>query len=603
MPPRGRGRGNGGNQPAKKQSDIVAKPSVSKIPTNLQIEPSGSPIPAAIRSTFTEFSKMQPFFSGLEKLQPELETSIDAYTRCWLGIPDEKIKEIRRTDDNTFLASLILTDDTENKLFVKRIHLLEPVAAMEGEYLWPEDGALPAPSELFKNALEKINHPYNEAYVDCIFAMYASKLVENGYSPGWCKCYGTFAARAEKYLYNISDEISSMRNKPWWNKNRRLGLFSLYNEEEREESEEQSKFFNEGLAEIDTDDFIEITNDVEPKTTETETEAEKEKEKEKDDILEETPEMEDSPVKLTSPKLRLRRLTRSVGSDSSDSSCSESHQFAEFRNFPVQVTLLERADGTMDALIDDEDEDDLHMASTKEARWTSWLFQVVAALSVAQYYFGFVHNDLHTNNVMWNETSEEYIYYRLHKGKETTYKKVPTFGKIMKIIDFGRSSFTLPDPAGFLISDAFFPGNDAGDQYNCDPFFDPKEGKKLEPNPSFDLCRLSVSLIESLFQDRPDPKQPISIMTREDGGKKLYTETVSGVYNLLWSWLQDDTGNNVLRNPDGTERYPDFDLYKAIASDVHKAVPKMQIEKPIFHSYSCVAKDIPKGKQIYDLYA
>ena len=172
----------------------------------------------------------------------------------------------------------------------------------------------------------------------------------------------------------------------------------------------------------------------------------------------------------------------------------------------------------------------------------------------------------------------------------------------MKIIDFGRASFTLPEPAGFIISDAFFPGNDAADQYNCEPFYDPKEGKKIEPNPSFDLCRLSVSLIESLFTEKPDTKTPIVIMSREDGNKKLYPETVSTVYNLLWSWLLDDEGKNVLRNSDGEERYPDFDLYRAIAADIHRAVPKHQIEKPIFANFKCSDKDIPTGTPIYDLY-
>ena len=51
--------------------------------------------------------------------------------------------------------------------------------------------------------------------------------------------------------------------------------------------------------------------------------------------------------------------------------------------------------------------------------------------------FQFTHNDLHTNNVMYTETDEEYIYY-VYKSK---YYKVPTFGKIFKIIDFGRAIY------------------------------------------------------------------------------------------------------------------------------------------------------------------
>jgi hypothetical protein len=256
----------------------------------------------------------------------------------------------------------------------------------------------------------------------------------------------------------------------------------------------------------------------------------------------------------------------------------------------------------MDSLLDEENSEDFEDSETKDLRWSSWLFQVVAALLVAQHWYGFVHNDLHTNNVMWTSTDKEFLYYKLHKGTTVFYKRVPTYGKIMKIIDFGRASYTLPEPAGFMISDAFFPGNDASDQYNCEPFYDSKAGKKIEPNPSFDLCRLSVSLIESLFLERPEAKQPVRIMSREQNGAKLYTETVSPVYNLLWSWLQDDSGKNVLRNPDGTERYPDFDLYKAIAANVHHSIPKQQIEKPIFAHYTCKQSDIPENSPIYDLF-
>ena len=170
----------------------------------------------------------------------------------------------------------------------------------------------------------------------------------------------------------------------------------------------------------------------------------------------------------------------------------------------------------------------------------------------------------------------------------------------MKIIDFGRASYHLPDPAGFFISDAFYPGNDAANQYNCEPFYDSKEGKRVEPNPSFDLGRLSVSLLESLYPERPAAVTPVRIMTRE--GAKVYTETVSTVYNMLWEWLQDDAGKNILRTADGEERYPDFDLYCALAADVHRAVPSKQIERALFAGYRCAAKDVPAGAAVYDLY-
>ena len=63
---------------------------------------------------------------------------------------------------------------------------------------------------------------------------------------------------------------------------------------------------------------------------------------------------------------------------------------------------------------------------------------------------------------------------------------------------------------------------------------------------------------------------------------------------------EDDEGKNVLRRPDGEERYPDFDLYRALAADVHRAVPSKQIERPLFSSYRCSA--VPSGETVYNLF-
>ena len=70
----------------------------------------------------------------------------------------------------------------------------------------------------------------------------------------------------------------------------------------------------------------------------------------------------------------------------------------------------------------------------------------------------------------------------------------------------------------------------------------------------------------------------------------------------MWEWLLDDGGKNVLRSPNGEERYPDFDLYKAVAAEVHRAVPAVQIEKPLFQEY-VFAEEIPAGEHAFDLWA
>lgn len=584
----------------------VAKPAVSELPSCLQIRVDKTGVPEILQSSFPEFRNMQPFFSGLEKIDPEFGGSFNAYNTCWLGTAPEKIVGVEHdSEGHGFYSKLLLSDGTSQPVFVKRIHLLDPLCAMEGEYVWPAEGALPAPSELWKSALGKINDPLNEAYVDTLYAALASKFIEHDISPHWCRSYGTFSARVEKYVYNITDEYASMRMKPWWRRNQRLGIFAVHKDGEQSEQFEQSEdsnkgFFTEGLSELDIGDIDVIQDDVMIDTVHVEHVKEEEEHIQSENT--------DGPVRLTEPKIRLSRMpkspsesTSSNSSDNSDdSSEDEIEQYVEFSDFPVQVTLLERLEGTMDELLEDEDEEDTTMLETKEARWASWLFQVIAGLTTAQHLTGFVHNDLHTNNIMWSGTGRTHIYYRVHKNKETYYMAVPTYGRIMKIIDFGRASYTLPEPAGFFISDAFYPGNDAATQYNCEPFYDPEDGKKVEPNTSFDLSRLAISLLESLYPERPKAVTPTKIMSKE--GSKMYTETVSGIYNMMWEWLTDDEGKNVLRSPNGEERYPDFDLYRALAADVHKAIPKKQIERSIFANYKILAKALPKDESVYDLH-
>lgn len=593
----GGGRGGaargGTSAPPKPSRDRVAQPALSELPDALRINVAkNTTIPEPIINAFTEFKNAQPYFSALERLDPEMCSATNSYKQCWMGIDSAELENVIRPDDDSFNALLAQKSGEQQSVFVKRIHLLDPIAAMGGEYIWPEEGALPAPSELWKNALAKINDPLNEAYVDALFAQCAHRMVEHNISPHWLRCHGTYSARAEKYMYNISDDYDSLKARPWWRRNQKAGLFSLVKDESTEEAE--AAFFTEGISEINTDDFCDLADSCDTPAVEHKASS----------VSNNEPVLEtDEPVKLTKPRLSLKPITKSGDTSSEEDSYyseEEIQHYVEFKNFPVQVTLLERAEGTMDELLEAEDDEDESMIKTKEERWAAWLFQVIAALSVAQYYYGFVHNDLHTNNVMWSSTNENYIYYRIHKGKEAWIYKVPTYGYIMKIIDFGRASYHLPDPAGFFISDAFYPDNDAATQYNCEPFYDSADGKKVEPNPSFDLCRLSVSLLEGLYPDRPAAATPIKIMNKE--GAKVYTETVSKVYNLLWGWLLDDTNKNVLRLPDGEERYPDFDLYRAIAAEVHHAVPSKQIENTLFTGYKIAAREVPKSAKVYDLF-
>ena len=266
--------------------------------------------------------------------------------------------------------------------------------------------------------------------------------------------------------------------------------------------------------------------------------------------------------------------------------------------------------------------DNSDLCETKEGRWAAWMFQIIAGLTVAQETYDFVHNDLHTNNIMWCGTGETHIYYSIQgaAGGDRFYR-VPTYGRMMKIIDFGRATFRPPsnNPAVEIgkknkkhknkkksgksgriwFPDAFAPGADAGGQYNYEPYYD-SSIPKVAPNKSFDLSRLAVAMMDSLWEETPKDKEPVKILTNEPG--RIQNETVSPLWNMMWLWLTDKNGKNILRTPKGEERYPYFDLYCAIARDIANAVPCQQITLPIFDSaFRIRKKDIPEDVQIWNL--
>ena len=199
-------------------------------------------------------------------------------------------------------------------------------------------------------------------------------------------------------------------------------------------------------------------------------------------------------------------------------------------NFPVQIICLECMDGTLDSLLNDEDEMDFD-------EWTSCLFQIIITLIVYQKMFNFTHNDLHTNNIMFQKTEKQYLYYRYNQK----YYKVPTHGRIFKIIDFGRAIYKFKGQR--ICSDSYHKKGDAATQYNCEPFFNSKK-PRLEPNMSFDICRLACSLFD-YFIDDIDNIDPMDSLSK-----------------LMVEWTQDDKGRNILYKKNGDERYPDFKLYK-----------------------------------------
>ncbi|NDC88912.1 MAG: hypothetical protein EB075_08930 [Bacteroidetes bacterium] len=238
-------------------------------------------------------------------------------------------------------------------------------------------------------------------------------------------------------------------------------------------------------------------------------------------------------------------------------------------NVPSQVMLLEKCEGTVDSLIIDEDFSD--------AEIEAMLAQIILTLAIYQRVYQFTHNDLHSNNIMYVKTDRQYLYYCYNK----TYYKIPTYGRIYKIIDFGRAIYTYRGE--LCMGRCFEKGADASNQYNYGPYYRP-EKPVIEPNYSFDLCRFACSIFDTLIDvddDLSNLKCPLK--------------------RLIHKWCLDDSGKSVLYKKNDVERYPRFKLYKMISRIVHRHTPEVAIKDAVFKKYVVTRSTLNKKARIVNV--
>lgn len=239
---------------------------------------------------------------------------------------------------------------------------------------------------------------------------------------------------------------------------------------------------------------------------------------------------------------------------------------ARISKFPVELICMESCENTFDNLIDNNE--------LTEEEWLSAFMQIIMILLTYQKSFSFTHNDLHTNNVMYNYTDKKYVYY-CYKNQ---YYKVSTFGRLFKIIDFGRAIYKYK--GNLFCSDSFENGGDAATQYNTEPYFNDKK-TRIDPNYSFDICRLACSIFDYLVKDVSNVK---------------YLENKNPIVKLVVEWCSDDKGINLLYKANGEDRYPEFKLYKMIARCSHNHTPENQLTRPEFSKFVVPFNSISKMK-------
>lgn len=517
-------------------------------------------------------------YSNLESTIPPMKQIFNIKNENNILFDNEYIiHNIQFTEDNTIKGNCKLNTMYKNNLiavdsYLKVTHLLDPIYFIKKKY-----------TEESKK--EKLENSWNQAYVETMASYALGKLKEQDVSPHFNIFYGAYTSVADKYSYNISDEVESYRMYRWfWD--------GIESETMNIEIEGDDEVINAELMSeimVKPEFCIESSNNSD----------------DDNELIEELKavDLNDSNDSNDSNDNELESLnsaslttvsTKDASYESDDS--DGCNVFLTVKKFPVMMIFTEKNTSTMDDLLENYEEVGAEPETDGwEDRWSAWLFQIIAALTVAQTLFKFTHNDLHTNNIVWAETEQEFLYYTTLNKK---VYKVPTYGKIFKIIDFGRSIFSLNEH--LFISDDFSEGNDADTQYNFPPLSNKTEEPIVYPNPSFDLARLSISLIEGLFPETPRDKLNAKILSKEKG--RVVKETISDLYNMLWFWLIDEKGENILLDENDNERFPDFQLYVHISMHCKNAVPKDQLKQKVFQKYLIKDINIPKDTKVYSLY-
>jgi hypothetical protein len=519
----------------------------------------------------------------------------------------------------TEIAQTDFSQSKEQPVFFKMAPLLDPYKYMIGKYDIEDKTLfnLPKLNSTSKECNPKVLDVNNAAYVDGLFVFLTSQLRENFKFVHGVHYYGSFLTHKNNFTLNIFDDLEYLHNSVFFNKHKNhlfyvddyeylfkenavklqpiqignaVSLKLLDNDmfedilENVEEVQVNQKETEELLQEFSVNrpssadislhsnsscsSRSSYTNDENDLQGDGDEDAEDDEENnEEDDDANEEENWEDIEEDEEEDEEEEEEEDEEEEDEEEDEEDEEEVMIeATIPKFPIQLIAMEYCENTFDHLILKNE------LSTDE--WFSAFMQIIMTLLTYQKLFHFTHNDLHTNNVMYSSTNEEYIYYIYNKN----VYKVPTYGRIYKIIDFGRSIFRFNGRV--FCSDSFKQGGDAATQYNIEPYFNEKK-PRLDPNSSFDLCRLACSIFDYLVEDFNEVKEVSQIS--------------DPVTRLVVEWCLDDKGINMLYKNNGVERYPDFKLYKMIARCVHKHTPHAQLERPEFSRYIIPLFEINDG--------
>jgi len=493
-----------------------------------------------------EFLKNGPLeIDSLQSYYPTLHTLKKIPYSKWNTITLNKtLVDIVDINENIGIISYKNNDKEEIPFFMKCTPILDTTSMIQGDYIETHISTwLPTKNHRHENTALKIQNPQNTAYIDSLCSIILGRLSEENVCPHFGSVYGVYNGIFSEYNEDITQEYSAYKREEWFKNAVIKNKLSLDIEKQELEKTEFEEIALESMG--NDEDLLSVS----------------------------TTESNDPTVSATYPKL------------------------------PVQIVLMEKFECTFDELISCEIENTISILYESSIvkryliylrkklitkKMSSWIFQICFALTYVNDKYDFVHNDLHIQNIMGKKTDIPFLYYKIDEN----IFKVPTHGYIMKIIDFGRSTFTYKDNIYF--GDVFEKKNEAGGQYTY-PYEDDSWSdvsstssefdeyirhdrvtkEEVNPTPCFDLARFACSILEDY----------------EDKWSDLSSFPLG---RLLYQWCTDDNDRNLLE-------LNGFGLYKHISRFVSHTNPRDQLSHEIFTEFLIETNEIDDSSQIYSL--
>lgn len=482
-----------------------------------------------------DMKNLQPFF-------PPLETLFKTHTVSNLSEYGVRLSdEMEKIIDETHVQ----VKGKPVEVHRKTTMILSPFKWMRGDY---GTIGLPKPEDVADDMQEKLQSPHTAGYVGAL----ASIVLSESECIHFPKVYGVYVGLSGKHTIDISDDYEELSERRWFGEN--LGKTFELKLRTPEATAEFTHTRSQRPGVLLGDDVVlDGIQEVEAEHMSMPSSRSLSNSEAESSSYEDDEEEDDGDDQYEIHSCDCSETSEEEGLD--DEGEDEPFAWATFKDVPVITTVMETCEGTYYDLLEKHQEPEKHSA---------WFGQIVFALAYAQRNFGFTHNDLHGNNVMYVSTDKEYLYY---KNGGSCYR-LPTYGYILKIIDFDRAAFSLrligmKEPRTF-VSSQFQPNEEAAGQYNIEPFFN-QEHPRIPLNSSFDLARFATSVFWEFFPE--GPTHP-------------YTHPL---FSVLKQWMSQSDGSSVLfrtQKPDRHDRYHGFDLYKAIARYCKdSAVPRREIGK------------------------